>query len=299
MPTPLLDNRQLGPEIQRSSNLLTNGGLEQWQRGAGPFTATGAYAADRWSLQIAGTDTLSVQRTTTSQDVNSNAAAWITFTLGTGAGSTAFLNVCRFADTPQMGTRTLSLSIRVWASIANAVRIAIYDDSGGGFINYSAYHPGNSSYQTLTATLTLPTGGTGVWALVYFNASGTFYIDNAMLVAGEQPANYVPLHPADDLARCLRYYEIIGGNGTGELIFSGYNSANNYSKYFYIPWKAQKPTTPTVTKVGPWTISGPVNSAAMESPSFSGCRINVNANIGEWLYYNSGAGSYITSECNP
>ena len=31
-----------------------------------------------------------------------------------------------------------------------------------------------------------------------------------MLVVGSQPADYVPLHPADDLARCLRYYEIVG-----------------------------------------------------------------------------------------
>src|SRR5262245_43092534 len=40
---------------------LTNGGFEIWQRGAGPFTASGAYTADRWVLSIT-TGTASVTR---------------------------------------------------------------------------------------------------------------------------------------------------------------------------------------------------------------------------------------------
>src|SRR5215471_7851986 len=50
-------------------NLLTNGGFEIWQRGNGPFTGTGnGFGPDRWTLGIAGTDTLSVSRDTTNVD---------------------------------------------------------------------------------------------------------------------------------------------------------------------------------------------------------------------------------------
>src|SRR5499427_6610596 len=52
-------NAKLGTDTARL-NLLTNGGFEIWQRGNGPFTATGVYGPDRWQLGITGTDTLSV-----------------------------------------------------------------------------------------------------------------------------------------------------------------------------------------------------------------------------------------------
>jgi len=53
----------------------------------------------------------------------------------------------------------------------------------------------------------LATGGQMGQVTVSFALPCTAYIDNAMLVVGSQPADYVPLHPADDLARCLRYYQ--------------------------------------------------------------------------------------------
>src|SRR5262252_4977444 len=52
-------NAKLGTDTARL-NLVTNGGFEIWQRGNGPFTATGVYGPDRWQLGITGTDTLSV-----------------------------------------------------------------------------------------------------------------------------------------------------------------------------------------------------------------------------------------------
>ena len=56
-----------------------------------------------------------------------------------------------------------------------------------------------------------------------------------------QPADYVPLHPADDLARCLRYYEMWDSDSL------------RYSRLpYYVQWnmswlKASQAMTPTVT----------------------------------------------------
>src|SRR5439155_10376677 len=67
-------------------NLLVNPGFDIWQRGNGPFTATGAYSADRWIHNLAGTDTLSISKHTTAAnlDTGSIASAACTFVLGTG-----------------------------------------------------------------------------------------------------------------------------------------------------------------------------------------------------------------------
>src|SRR5215217_228252 len=61
-------NAKLGPDTARA-NLLTNGGFEQWQRGAGPFVtaASGIFTADRWQSQMGGAagPTVTVTRETT------------------------------------------------------------------------------------------------------------------------------------------------------------------------------------------------------------------------------------------
>src|SRR5262252_9445345 len=202
-------NAKLGTDTARL-NLLTNGGFEIWHRGNGPFTVASAWTADRWAMQLAGTDTYSISRDTANVDVGSAACAAVTFTLGTGAGGTQFYqgNLTDFVGS--LNGLTLSLSVRVKTATANAVRIGInnYYSSTSHF-TYSTYHTGSGAYQTLTVTATLTPAPTIVQLCVFFAASCTAYLDNAMLVVGSVAADYAPLHPADDLARCLRYYEKI------------------------------------------------------------------------------------------
>ena len=73
-------NAKLAADTARA-NLLTNGGFEIWQRGNGPFTAAGAYHADRWTINIISSDTFSVSRDTTNIDSRSGACAAVTFGL--------------------------------------------------------------------------------------------------------------------------------------------------------------------------------------------------------------------------
>jgi hypothetical protein len=179
-------------------------------------------------------------------------------------------------------------------STANAVRIRTYD---GTTIGSGTYHSGSGAYQTLTLTTTFSAAPTVAWFGVEFDASCTAYLDNAMLVVGSQAADYAPLHPADDLARCLRYYETIGSPGMADVRMDGYGTAAMVAS-FCLPYKAVKAVTGTVTKVGTWTTSNCVQ------PTFSGGAIN-SMNVGTtvtaaapFAFYNA-AGGYLTIEANP
>ncbi|HYW86184.1 MAG TPA: hypothetical protein VFB50_00330 [Chloroflexota bacterium] len=240
-----IQNADLGPDVARA-NLLTNGGMEIWQRGNGPFTGgAGTYSADRWAMNLNGTDTVSISKNTANVDIGSQACAAITFTFGTGAGASKLGQILRTSDNCQLNGRPITASVRVNTSTATAVRLGIDSDGTGGTRTYSSYHPGSGGYQTLTVTITVPTDAAYVWLQIFFGASCTAYLDNACLVVGSQPANYVPLHPADDLARCLRYYRNIW-NGQP---FGGYTAAAGFirsSIAFQVPFAV----TPTLTSSG-------------------------------------------------
>jgi hypothetical protein len=282
-------NVKLASDTARA-NLLTNGGFEVWQRGNGPFTT--AYTADRWGWSPTGSDTVSISRDTANADTGSQACAAVAFTKGSGTTSSLYNYDNDLA--PQLAGRTVSFSIRVKTSTANAVRIRTYD---GTTIGSGTYHSGSGAYQTLTLTTTFSAAPTVAWFGVEFDASCTAYLDNAMLVVGSQAADYAPLHPADDLARCLRYYETIGSPGMADVRMDGYGTAAMVAS-FCLPYKAVKAVTGTVTKVGTWTTSNCVQ------PTFSGGAIN-SMNVGTtvtaaapFAFYNA-AGGYLTIEANP
>jgi hypothetical protein len=136
-----------------------------------------------------------------------------------------------------------------------------------------------------------------VFPAIYFSASCGVYIDSAMLVVGSQPANYVPLHPADDLARCLRYYELIGET-TGEFLLGGYGVASGQMQWF-IPYKVRKAVTPTVTKNGTWAVS---NTGQPTLPGYGVTGFAIQAiptASGPTFVSNNAAGCYVSIEANP
>jgi len=237
-------NAKLSADTARA-NLLTNGGFEIWQRGNGPFTTNGIYTADRWMGWLVGTDTLSVSKDATNVDFGSNNAAAATFVLGTGAGATGLRQELKKTDVCQLQGRTITGSVRVRTATANAVRLRLSSDGTGGTAVLSSFHTGDGTWQSLTATLTVPSDATLVVVMVTCAASCTAYIDNAMLVVGSVPADYAPLHPADELARCLRYFEqLVNANGVGLLNAFAFNTT---TAAWIWPYRAPKAVTPTVT----------------------------------------------------
>jgi hypothetical protein len=293
-----ITNAMLGADVARA-NLLTNGGFEIWQRGNGPFTGAGtAFGPDRYAMSLAGTDTLSVSKNTANVDVGSSACAACTFVLGTGAGATALFQTLKAADGSQLAGRTVSASCRVSVNVANAVRVALTYDGTGGGVTYSVFHTGSGAYQTLTVTATIPANATTVTFAVYFAASCTAYLDNANLVVGAQPANYVPLHPADDLARCLRYYEIMGSPGSADISFNAYQAAGSF---IGIPMthRVIKAVAPTTTKVGTWAVTN-CGQPSIAAPSTYGYQLAAAVTaLGNATINSSNAGNTITVESNP
>jgi hypothetical protein len=287
-----IHNAALASDTARA-NLLTNGGFEIWQRGNGPYTAPGAWTADRWQMNLSGTDTQSISRDSANADTarGSKYCAACTFVLGTGAGSSNIWQLLRLSE---YGTAnlTVTLSVRVRTSTANAVRLGL--NVGGSVVN-SGFHTGGGTYETLSVSGTL-SGSQDAAVQVQFNASCTAYIDNAMLVVGAQYADYAPLHPADDLARCLRYYEITGQTANS-LIFS-MNTVNAAVYYWPVFYKAIKPVTPTVTKVGTWTAVG-FGQPSMNGIGVDGATLQATASATGAGYVQTASGTYLTVESNP
>jgi hypothetical protein len=295
-----ITNAMLGPDVARA-NLLCNGSMDVWQRGNGPFTIGGVYGTDRWMGAPAGTDTLSISKDTANVDVGSNACAACTFVLGTGAGTTQFRQYLLITTDPYpLRGRTISLSLRVRTSTANAVRASVVSDGTGAVQLWSGFHTGGGAYETLTVTYSVPTNATYVGVMATFTASCTAYVDNAMLVVGSQAANYVPMHPADDLARCLRYYEVLGDPAGGDLLLGAIATAGAQIIRGTFPYKAVKPVSPTVTKVGTWGLTNAGGQPTMITGSKNNTAWYLGSTAaGEYFTSNSAATTCFTVESNP
>jgi len=284
-----ITNAKLGPDVARA-NLLSNGGFEIWQRGNGPFTANVAYSADRWLVNLGGTSTYSITRDTTNVDANSGAALAMTYTHNAATDLQQKLE-----DLAQLKGRTLSFSVRVRTSTANAVQAGIWDSVNS--YRLSSFHTGDGTYQTLSVTAPVAAATSQVIVALRLFASCTLYVDNASLVVGSQAANYVPLHPADDLARCLRYYERSFANDSSE-IFAGTPGAGA-TYYNKVGFKAQKSVMPTITLGPTWSV---FNSGQPSAPAFSvnGIQLSAVATAGgyAWVMANISTGYWI-AEANP
>ena len=284
-------NAKLGTDTARL-NLLTNGGFEVWQRGNGPFTAQFAYTADCWSIQLGGSSTVSVSRITSTAGSNGFSAS---VTYAHSAGGYLIFNSQKFDSPAQLAGRAVSAAVMVKASVAGTVKLRITDGVGN---SDSTYNVGTGA-ERLTVTRTVVTNPTSIQVLVICDiGSSSVELNDAMLVVGSVAADYAPLHPADDLARCLRYYEIFGET-IGTFQVTTYASAGGQLPTFTLPYRARKPVLPTITKVGTWNVvncSQPVvngigiDLCCMQATSTAAGLIN---------YTNQNAGNAVTVEANP
>ena len=291
-------NAKLGTDTARL-NLLTNGGFEVQQRG-GAAVATG-YCADRWLLGPGAGSAFSAGATGgVLPPTGSSIAESVTYT------HSAASSISQKLEGQQLAGLTVSFSMMVRCNAANAVRLRIDNNIGGGGTP-GGYHPGDNTWQKLTVTQAISAGAvTSVYATIEFNATCIAYLDNAMLVVGSVAADYAPLHPADDLARCLRYYEVYGSG----QIASGMHYSTTTTIYF-LPIRVQKSVTPTVTVTNPGNLWGYTSTAtgiaytsvSADSVTAQALRINCSGGSGftagqASLLWFGGAGS-LAIEANP
>jgi len=290
-------NAMLGPDVARA-NLLTNGGFEIWQRGNGPFTANGVYSSDRWRQDLSGSSTLSVSKASSGSSgtpTAPNGALQGTYVHNAESFVTQYLVQADKVDL--LAGRSITFAMDVNANAANAVRLRLATNGTGSLNVLSAFAAGDGAWHRLSVTGLVPNDATTVTVGISLMASATFYLNDAMLVVGSQAANYVPLHPADDLARCLRYYEILGET-PNEFLVVGYTGAgmNDCRVYGY---KARKAVAPTATKNGTWNITN-CGQPTVQTAGVSSVAVQTNVTaLGAWNYNNNAVGANITLEANP
>jgi hypothetical protein len=241
--------RQMDPAASPFVNILDNGGFEIWQRGTSfSNPANLVYTTDRWQIQLSGSPTYTISQEPSIVDSGNYAVKYNVTATVTGLGWHAYLyqSVENFAAYRGM---TLSLSVRVWSNTAGVMRIYLND--GVQLSVFSPYHPGDSTYHTLSVTLSVSPTATqlvlGVGSLSNDVLISTNYIDSAMLVVGSQPVAFQPLHPQIDLARCQRYYELGHVQNTFPILRPGAGSGD--AVWMWTPFVVQKRVVPTVTPV--------------------------------------------------
>lgn len=195
---------------QNIPNIIDNGGFEIWQRGTSfSNPAINTYTADRWKVSVTGAPSWVVSRDSTAANVDSGTYS-MSVNITSVGGSTVFnhfQNIENFAD---YRGKTLTVSMRVKATVAAKIQIRIEADAS---TTYSSFHSGSGNFETLTATLLIPTNASEIDIQAGFVGNSTpvatqFWLDSAMLITGSTAATFVPTNPQVDLARCQRFYEI-------------------------------------------------------------------------------------------
>lgn len=272
-------------------NLLVNGGMEVWQRGAGGFT-TSVYTADRWLQTIsAGTSTVT-QETSVVDTSSGNSLKIVT------VGGPSIVTISqKLEHLAQLRGRTLAVSARVQQSVASGATVSITASGGSATSSASAT---TGAFVTMTTSLAVGAADAGPLNVTFnFTTAGTYYIDNVMLVVGPAPAPYQPLHPQEDLARCQRYYEIHGGQNNAFPSVSGYAAAGSENIRTNVAWQVTKGGNPTVTKNGTWGVTN-CGQPAIQGAHPNGYTLQcVSSAAGQCLSTPNSTDDTITGEWNP
>jgi hypothetical protein len=216
---------------------MVNGSFGIWQRGTGPFTANGAYAADMWRIELGGTSTISVSADTANVvGVYSNRCAAVTYTHGTAVSRL----YQKYQDWEQARTKQLTFSCHVKSANASTVWLAVWD---GVARTYSAYHTGGGAYERLSVTATPDAAGTTLELEAWFEAGTArlVYLDNAQWIYGPLPGVYWSADPAIEKARCQRYYQVIKTSARGKAV------ATNDNIEVPVYWQMEPHTTVTAS----------------------------------------------------
>lgn len=190
------------------TNLLDNGGFELETRAQDNYNSYGQYSLDRWQIFASGFSP-TISKVATPVDIGSSGAAQVVYTHVTG-GYTNFTQA--LSDALQLRGRTVTLSGRVRISAPGTVYLRILLDLTTVLVS-SPILSEVGTYQTLVCSGPIPAFTTRIDVqTIITGASMVTYLDNFMLVVGPTPADYVPLAPAEELARCQRtFYSTFAG----------------------------------------------------------------------------------------
>jgi hypothetical protein len=252
-----ITDRKIDSSVARAQNILINGGFEIWQRGTS--FSDGAYNADRWRIASIEGGPWNISRESDIKMINSNYSMKITIN--------GYMRLeQRLENIEELRNKTLSLSIWAKSDTDNtSIQIGIFD----GVIDTSPIYTIGTDWEKLTVTHTVhPAASTNYTPAVRIIVnSSVVYLDNAMLVIGSQPVDYVPRPIGEELLLCQRYYEKSYPLDVppGSYNTDGYKSqastklwsGSNYFAYMGVVFKVPKRTVPSVTIYNPYAANDP------------------------------------------
>ena len=263
-------------------NWIINGSVIVSQR-ASYATAvsmtTQAYYQDRWTTVINNGVAATIQTKSTDQP---NGQVGNCIRVITSAGSSAAECVVdqRVENPQQFAGKTLTFS--VWMkSNTNKAGISHYNNQDS-FVA-PTNHTGGGAWEKLTLTHTVnATGPTDFRLRLGMSQSGNtvvgvgdyFEVTEAQMEYGSVATDFEHRSYGEELALCMRYYEIMGGTAATNYDFMFIGAVwNTTQARFGLQWKVPKRTSPTVTESGTWYArnasggSGPVTSKSLEEPT--------------------------------
>jgi len=139
-------------------------------------------------------------------------------------------------------------------------------------------------------------GHTAAANAVMTTSGATWQLTGVQLEVGDTATPFEHRSYGDELARCQRYYEIVGSAGTGDIAIGGY--ANSSTFYETFQFKTEKRAAPTVAKNGTWSTGGGAGQPQVYTASkilFRGGVSNVTG-PGNAYAINTNSGSNFTAD---
>ena len=224
--------------------------------------------------------------------------------------------------------KTVTLSFQVYSSLTGTFGGSLSNGAANYSYPFSYSIPTANTWTQISITITGPTAGTwvttnaasifvwfglgvgstlsgtaGSWsANNYLSATGatsvvgtsgaTFYITGVQFETGSTATTFDYRNYGTELAMCQRYYETMGADVTGSLLVSGNpSSAQQINTTF--TYKVTKRTTPTVTKVGTWSVTN-ASQPIVFGPGVDSFLLYLNSTAGGASYAQNLSASYIT-----
>lgn len=307
-------NRDIAADSARA-NLLVNGGFRVRQRGV-TFTtpANLSYTADRWQVTDVGASAFPVINIVDVAAIGggaSNVSGIAASTYTYAAVQSGFTQTIRFSDGNlfNLRGRPISFAATLFSNTPGVLNLWVTSDGTGALNSVNPYTGGGAWQRVALANLLVPVDATFITVGLNFTGSCSWGMGEAMLVPGSVPADYAPLHPADDLARCQRYYEILVNGPEYSAIGQAFTTT---AIMMPIRFKVTKAVVPTIAlsaavNFALFTASGgqiACNTATSSGTTVNSTRLDLTIASGSLVGGNAvcmlpGGSGLITAEANP
>lgn len=217
-------------------NLLINGDFKVWQRGSSFYSYGGMsqYAADRWKLVSKGGAVVLQQTQTGAQ-----------FIVDQPGVSDNLAYIVPPEDAEKLIGRTVTLSMKIWASQATVLGMIFFDITGS---NTAKTFNISAGWQTLSLTTTIDsiTSGSRTIHIQPIRSMGAGYVDieYIKLEINDHATPNVPKSFTEELAQCKRYFQYMP---MGTLC----KALDTTTVSFCFPYPVQMRTSPTARIVIP------------------------------------------------